>query len=194
MQTFFSFACVVALICAIVFGIKLFRRKQKQMLIPFVVAIAACIGAAMIVSPADDTADTPEPSESISASEAPSPSPSVGPSEAVSVAPSPAPSESEEPSPSPVPVSEAPSPTPEPSEEPEETPTPTPSPTPTPAPTPEPSQATTIRGYSSNTIVYVSRSGKIHRVSDCSGMSHYTEMALGEADARPGYEYCDNCW
>jgi hypothetical protein len=29
MQTFFSFACVVALICAIVFGIKAFKKKQK---------------------------------------------------------------------------------------------------------------------------------------------------------------------
>lgn len=181
MQTFFSFACVVALICAIVFGIKAFKKKQKQMIIPFVVALAACFGAAMIASPPDDTADTQEPSEVV-INEEPSPSPSVVLSEV--------------PEPS---VEPSPSPTPESSEEPEETPVPTPVPSPsptlapTPEPTPEPSQVTAIRGHSSDTVVYVSTSHKIHSVPDCSGMKKYTEMTLGEADSR-GYEYCSNCW
>lgn len=174
MQAFFSIACVAALICSIVFGIKAFKRKQKKMIIPFVVALAACVGAAMIASPPDDTAGTPEPSESVVVSEEPSPSPSIVSSEV--------PEPSEEPAPPPIPVSEVPSPTPAPSH------------TTEPTPTPEPSRETTIRGYSSDTVVYVSRSHKIHRVSDCSGMTHYTEMTLGEADSRGYDDYCDNCW
>ena len=51
----------------------------------------------------------------------------------------------------------------------------------------------TIHGRPANTTVYVSRSGKIHTVSDCSGMTRYTEMSLSEADAK-GYDYCENCW
>lgn len=54
-------------------------------------------------------------------------------------------------------------------------------------------QVSTIRGYSSDTTVYVSNSGKIHLKSNCSGMKNYTEMTLGNADSR-GYEYCKNCW
>lgn len=144
-----------------------------------------------------DTADGDRPFNSVSVSEPPS----QAPSETVSEVPSPAPSEEPEPSkePSPAPSSEAPSPTPEPSDEPVETPVPTPVPSPsptlapTPEPTPEPSQVTTIRGHSSDTVVYVSTSHKIHSVPDCSGMKKYTEMTLGEADSR-GYEYCSNCW
>lgn len=59
-------------------------------------------------------------------------------------------------------------------------------------PDPEP-QVSTIRGYSSDTTVYVSNSGKVHLKSNCSGMKNYTEMTLGEADSR-GYEYCQKCW
>lgn len=50
-----------------------------------------------------------------------------------------------------------------------------------------------IHGRPASTTVYVSRSGKIHSVSDCSGMKNYTEMTLGEADGK-GYDYCSNCW
>ena len=54
-------------------------------------------------------------------------------------------------------------------------------------------QETLINGLDPNTIVYVSNSGKIHLVSDCSGMKNYKEMTLKEAVSR-GYEYCKNCW
>lgn len=57
----------------------------------------------------------------------------------------------------------------------------------------EPAAVTTIHGQPSDTIVYVSRSNKIHSVPDCSGMKKYTELTLGEADSH-GYKYCDNCW
>lgn len=61
-------------------------------------------------------------------------------------------------------------------------------------PKPEPEPERTIRGRSSNTIVYVSkRSNTIHSVNDCGGMKNYREMTLGEADGR-GYDYCPNCW
>lgn len=63
-----------------------------------------------------------------------------------------------------------------------------------PAPTSAPQ---TIRGLSSDTTVYVSQSGKIHSISNCSGMKYYTRKTLGEADvtARRGfYSYCSNCW
>lgn len=73
---------------------------------------------------------------------------------------------------------------PQPNQEPEKTTT---------EPTAPPVEEKTIRGRSSNTIVYVSNSGKIHSVSDCSGMKSYREMTLGTADAK-GYEYCSNCW
>lgn len=55
----------------------------------------------------------------------------------------------------------------------------------------------TIRGISSDTTVYVSQSGKIHSISNCSGMRYYTKQTLGEADAtvrRGFYSYCSNCW
>lgn len=48
-------------------------------------------------------------------------------------------------------------------------------------------------GYSSNTTVYVSRNGKIHLRSNCSGMKNYTTMTLGQADSR-GYKRCDKCF
>lgn len=59
----------------------------------------------------------------------------------------------------------------------------------TPSVTPEP----TTPSLDANRTVYVSNSHKIHSVSDCSGMKHYTEMTLAEAQAK-GYELCSNCW
>lgn len=45
----------------------------------------------------------------------------------------------------------------------------------------------------SGPIVYVSNAGKIHSISDCSGMKYYTEMDKAEAESRD-YEWCENCW
>lgn len=97
-----------------------------------------------------------------------------------------------EPTPTPEPTQE---PTPEPTTEPTPVPTPAPTPAPTPDPTPAPtSEPQPIRGRSPDTIVYVSnRSNTIHSVHDCSGMRHYREMTLYEADAN-GYNYCNDCW
>lgn len=65
---------------------------------------------------------------------------------------------------------------------------------PSPEVQPKPEPERTIRGRSSNAIVYVSkRSNTIHSVNDCGGMKNYREMTLGEADGR-GYDYCPNCW
>jgi len=64
------------------------------------------------------------------------------------------------------------------------------------APTQEPAP-TTIRGRSSDTIVYVSSAGKIHSIPNCSGMRYYTRVTLGDANrtaSRGGYTYCSNCW
>lgn len=69
-------------------------------------------------------------------------------------------------------------------------PTVTPEPTPSPVPTPTPWR---IHGRSPDTTVYVSNNNRIHTRSDCSGMTHYTEMTLEAADAA-GYDYCDRCW
>lgn len=41
--------------------------------------------------------------------------------------------------------------------------------------------------------VYVSNSGKIHAIPDCSGMKHYTEMTYREA-VSAGYVECKNCY
>lgn len=41
--------------------------------------------------------------------------------------------------------------------------------------------------------VYVSRTGKIHRIRNCSGMKYYTAMDYEDAvDA--GYSHCQNCY
>lgn len=45
-----------------------------------------------------------------------------------------------------------------------------------------------------STPVYVSNAGKIHSMSDCSGMRNYTTMTLGEARANANYKFCSNCW
>jgi len=66
-------------------------------------------------------------------------------------------------------------------------PTETPAPTEVPTPTPK-----RIHGWYADTTVYVSSSGIIHINKDCSGMKHYTEMTLEEADAA-GYELCEKC-
>ena len=42
-------------------------------------------------------------------------------------------------------------------------------------------------------IVYVSRAGKIHRISYCSGMKYYTIMSFYEARSK-GYVLCQNCY
>lgn len=41
--------------------------------------------------------------------------------------------------------------------------------------------------------VYVSRTGKIHRISNCSGMKYYTKMDYYEA-LDEGYVHCQNCY
>lgn len=41
--------------------------------------------------------------------------------------------------------------------------------------------------------VYVSRNGKIHKRSNCSGMKYYTEMSYSSAKAA-GYVECKNCY
>ena len=48
-------------------------------------------------------------------------------------------------------------------------------------------------GESMEQTVYVSNSGKIHSVNNCSGMKNYTSMTLADALAK-GYEKCSNCW
>ena len=61
--------------------------------------------------------------------------------------------------------------------------------TPSPVPTATPYR---IHGMDPKRTVYVSNQGVIHIDSDCSGMKHYREMPLEEADAA-GYEYCSRC-
>ena len=41
--------------------------------------------------------------------------------------------------------------------------------------------------------VYVSRTGKIHKKSNCSGMKYYTVMDYDEA-VNNGYDFCNNCY
>ena len=41
--------------------------------------------------------------------------------------------------------------------------------------------------------VYVSKNGKIHRYSDCSGMKYYTTMSYSQAIAQ-GYDLCKKCY
>ena len=48
-------------------------------------------------------------------------------------------------------------------------------------------------GVSDSTTVYVSRNGKIHLCSDCSGMKYYSTMTYGQAVSR-GYKKCDKCF
>lgn len=61
--------------------------------------------------------------------------------------------------------------------------------TPSPVPTATPYR---IHRMDPGRTVYVSSGGMIHVENDCSGMKHYTEMTLEEADAA-GYEYCSKC-
>ena len=42
-------------------------------------------------------------------------------------------------------------------------------------------------------VVYVSRSGKIHRIANCSGMKYYTAMYLDDA-VNMGHVFCENCY
>ena len=49
-----------------------------------------------------------------------------------------------------------------------------------------------VLGYPADKIVYVSETGVIHTKKDCSGMKHFTEMTIEEADAA-GYELCGRC-
>lgn len=49
-----------------------------------------------------------------------------------------------------------------------------------------------IHGMEPERTVYVSNSNVIHLDPDCSGMKHYREMTLKDADAA-GYEYCSKC-
>lgn len=41
--------------------------------------------------------------------------------------------------------------------------------------------------------VYVSRSGKIHNNSSCSGMKYYKKMGYNDA-RKAGYDLCQNCY
>ena len=70
---------------------------------------------------------------------------------------------------------------------------PTLAPTPEATPEPTPNEPTMINGHPSDMTVYVSSSGKIHSVSDCSGMKSSTPMSLGNAVAS-GFSFCSNCW
>lgn len=54
MQTLFSGICFAALICAIIFGIKSFKNKQKNMLLPFAIAVVICIGSSFFISSGDE--------------------------------------------------------------------------------------------------------------------------------------------
>jgi len=49
------------------------------------------------------------------------------------------------------------------------------------------------QSQSQSQIVYVSRSKKYHRIPDCCGMKHYTEMTLNEAIAK-GAAPCKDCY
>lgn len=49
------------------------------------------------------------------------------------------------------------------------------------------------QSQSQSQIVYVSRSKKYHRISDCCGMKHYTQMTLSEAIAK-GAVPCKDCY
>ncbi len=138
-----------------------------------------------------EPSETPE-ADSVSAS-APTPSPTIAPTPTPITAPTPFSTIAPTPEPT---IAPTPSPTIAPTPEPTIAPTPTPTIAPTPEPTiaPAPIPAlTAINGHSADMTVYVSRNGKIHSVSDCSGMKYYTEMTLGDADSR-GYVYCKNCW
>ena len=53
-------------------------------------------------------------------------------------------------------------------------------------------QKTPTSSQSDSRTVYVSKSGKIHFKSDCSGMKNYTEMTYAEAIAA-GYSLCSKC-
>lgn len=44
-----------------------------------------------------------------------------------------------------------------------------------------------------NSTVYVSRYGKIHSISTCSGMKYYTKMKYADA-IEEGYIKCKNCY
>lgn len=144
-----------------------------------IIALLFFIGA--LTAPTSTQTDQPNittsPTAVQSAEVQPSPTAEVTPTPSPTVTPTPIPTPTPTPSPTPTPTPES---------------TPSPTPAPTPAPEPEP-VVTTIRGLPSTTTVYVSNSGKIHRVSDCSGMKNYREMSLGDADTR-GYDYCSNCW
>lgn len=47
--------------------------------------------------------------------------------------------------------------------------------------------------HTENETVYVSKTGKIHKFSNCSGMQYYTEMLYDEA-LDNGYDFCMNCY
>ena len=49
------------------------------------------------------------------------------------------------------------------------------------------------QSQSQSQIVNVSRSKKYHRIPDCCGMKHYTEMTLNEAIAK-GAVPCKDCY
>ena len=84
-------------------------------------------------------------------------------------------------------------PEPKPTPEPEPVRAAAPADTPEPVPTAEPT-ATPLRihGKDPQTTVYVSKNNVIHFRPDCSGMKHYTEMTLQDADAA-GYQICEHC-
>ena len=62
------------------------------------------------------------------------------------------------------------------------------------APTENTTTTTTTTTTKKKTVtVYVSRTGKIHRIRNCSGMKYYTAMDYEDAvDA--GYSHCQNCY
>ena len=90
-----------------------------------------------------------------------------------------------------------PEPTVAPTEKPIEPPEIVVTPEPEPEPTVEPSDTHTLptaADLDPARVVYVSNSGKIHSVNDCSGMKNYKTMTLAEAEEK-GYDvFCHNCW
>ncbi|MCD8322250.1 MAG: hypothetical protein LUC89_05110 [Oscillospiraceae bacterium] len=169
------------------------KPARRALLIPIII-VAVCLFAIGLNGGTDDTAlATPSPTSAAVATASPTLEPTPTPTAEPTPTPTPSPTAKSTPSPTAEPTS-APTaePTPEATTEPTADPTPVPTADSTPAPTEEP--VTYIKGYPSNTEVYVSQSShKIHLRSNCSGMKNYTTMTLGEAESR-GYEYCSNCF
>ena len=200
MQTFLALLFMAAFVCIIVFAIKAIRKKGTHSKLYLLISIVVCIASILFFPSEPDEANDYDAitSEQVETPESPSPSPK--PEQTQTPVSTPTPEPAPTPTPTEPPTTPAPTPkatpTPSPTSEPAPASTPTPASTPVPDPTPKPDptpSSATVNGYSASMTVYVSNSGKIHSVHDCSGMTRYTEMTLGEATSK-GYEFCSNCW